>query len=376
MARTTTTAAKTTRTRAAKPSVQKGAEQHANHESLKQVEGETSTPDSLLDRAAAIQQQVEADRKAGMVQQPAGATEFKQGEGFVAAKLNDANLQSPRISHSVLVSSIVKASINRKAAITLEVAVVLSVFAAEKSSSKQAKKELYAVYKEAGYDCNVGGDGHDYKTINRRISYIADFFDSLKVEELNAIMGDTKGEEALTMLVNWLSNKYIFRSMNDVLLAAGKTPPSQTRTEAAKGSGTEGDDKGQGGNQQPPQGGQGPSGGGAAGEGQGQSVFQTSAAANPTGVPQSGPSEADKGVMAAMQQAGAERKQEQTVNDDGKFMKFSFEGATLLIPADYKVECLTELSLKLQLAAHHMKGRDTVDKEVLEHEFSAAAVAH
>lgn len=366
MPRTASTAAKST-TRTPRASAKTGAAQHANQENLKN-EGSAPQPapsaDDLMSRAAAIQAQVEADRKAGMPTAPAPAPTFQQGAGFVDTKLNDANLQSPRIGHAVLVSNIVKAGMDRKSAITLEVAVVLAVFCANGSSSKSAKKELYTIYKEAGYDCTVGGDGKDYNTVNRRINYVTKFFDSLKVEELNAIMGETKGEEALKMVCNWLSSKYIFRSMNDVLVAAGAPVPPQThKPKGAEGGTDQGGNAGGnqgGGNQQPP------SGGGAA-EGQGQSVFQTSATATPTGTPQ--PSEADKGVMAAMQQAGAQR--EQAAQDNS--LRFTFEGATLLVPKDYKVECLHDLGMKLLNAAMHMKGADRVNVEALNAEFAAVA---
>lgn len=298
---------------------------------------------------------------------------------------NDANLKPIHISHEVLVNSIKSANAGFKAAVSLEIAVVCAVFIDVGDTGTNAKKELYSIYKDAGYDCEVGGKGADYKTVNRRINYATKFFESLPKDELKTVMGASRDDMAINTLMVHISGKYGLKSMSDVIAASGATPPSRQprladSTQPRNQQG--GSDNQQGGNTGGTGGGNagpGPQGGGTATE-QGQGVFHTSATATPTGVPQGQPSESDHAVMAAMQQAEAQRLSA-PVNpselrlDPAKWFSFTYEGATVFLPTDLKTECLIDLGLKLAEVGHHTKTR-TIDVTVLNEQFAKEAVAH
>lgn len=281
----------------------------------------------------------------------------KMTEGTTPTQTNDANLQPPRVSHAVLVSSVKSAAASFKAAINLEVAVACAVFLTTDDTSPAAKKELYSVYKDAGYDCDVGGTGKDYKTVNRRIGYAAKFYDSLEAEVLPLIVGDAKDEAAIQTLVAHLSAKYNFRSMNDVLYAAGLEPPTRKAAVA-------------------------PAAEGAAPAGQPAAAAPTATPA-PAPAPVTGvPSEADKGVMAAVAQAGEQRQQEavgtgerREYDDQSKWLRHEYEGATIILPLDMSPSTLGELGIKLMHAANQMRG-SKIDAPTLNAEFEENVAAH
>lgn len=303
----------------------------------------------------------------------------------------------PRVAHSLLVSSIMQAGASFKSAINMEVAVCLTVFANARAANLTAKKELYGIYKEAGYDCEVGGTGKDYKTVNRRIGYAAQFFGSLKEGTVEEWMGDeTRDNAALQSVVNRLAVAYNFRSMNDVQAASGVVPVArQPRQSPAKGP--QAPDGGTG-TQAGPQGGQGPSGGSATQEpvkavtatdqktidaakvrfdkGDAPTVRQASVLAkygiNLETAKQ--PDTGDKGVLDALKVTGAARLAEQArrEQDSDKWIRVEFEGITVIVPTDAKRECIADLGIKLMTAANQMKG-DKVDAKLLAETFAAVA---
>lgn len=356
MASRTTASPRSTGTarRVSAKSAAAGAAQHANQANL-QPQGGTQ---SIVQKAADVQAQGNPN-KLPETTAPAPAP----------TQTNDANLVMPHVQHSVLVSNLKAVNAGFKAAINLEIAIACAVFAEAGATDTKAKKELYSVYKDAGFDCEVGGEGKDYKTVNRRIGYAAQFFDSLEKDAIKTVMGEARDDAAIQTLTAHLSTKYNFRYISDVLEAAGVTPPSrQPRTTGGNdntGGGTQGGSAGPA-----------PQGGGTANE-QGQSVFRTSATATPTGVPTAG----DQGVMAAMGEATQQREAAQQpaparreFDDASKWVRHSFEGATLFVPVDMKTECLHELGIKLVQAAAHMRGAK-IDVATLNAEFKEA-VAH
>jgi hypothetical protein len=354
MARTASTPARKSTPR--KSGAAAGAAQHANQQAMQTQTAPVATP---------------APSPAQDLQQRANAivAEGNTGNGGNGPKTDDANLVMPHIQHSVLVTSMKGAVAGFKAAINLEIAIACAVFVEAGDSGTKAKKELYSVYGEAGFDCKVGGEGKDYKTVNRRIGYAAQFFDSLPKDSLKTIMGEARDEAALQVLVAHIATKYNFRDMSDVQEAAGIAPAVR---QPRNGGSQDGGGNASGGNA--PQGG---SGGGGAAQGTGQSVFQTSATATPTGVPQ--PDAGDQGVMGAVAQAGAQREAAQQnrreFDDQSKWVRHTYEGATILLPVDFKVACLHELGIKLVQAAAHMRG-DRMDVATLAAEFKEAVAAH
>lgn len=321
---------------AAKTSAAAGAAQHANEANLsQQPQGGTGTT------------------------APA-PTPQAQAPGAPAQQTNDANLRVPHVAHEALVRNIKGADASFKAAINLEIAVACAVFIDFGGTDLSAKKELMAVYADAGYDCKVGGEGKDYKTVSRRMGYAVQFYNSLEKDALKNVMGEARDDAAIQTLVAHIAGKYNFRSMNDVLLASGVTPPSRAPR-------TPGGDNGQ----------QGGGSGGNANEQAGQSVFKTSATTNPTGVPQGQPSEGDKGVLAAMEQAAGQREQGRREQDDpSKWVKVMYEGATIVLPADMKTECLFQMGMKLVQAANEMHGATTIVAAALNEQFKELAAAH
>lgn len=340
---------RTASTRASRKTADAGAAQAANAAGLEQVSNPAPTPAP----------QATAPQASGT-----NAADNKDSKPTATAPTNDANLVVPRVSHTLLVQAIKGVTNGFKAAICSELAVCIAVFHASESTSKDAKKELYSVFKDAGFDCEVGGGGKDYKTVNRRIGYAADFYNSLEKEPLTILLGEFKDEQAMKVLEGWLLTKYNFRSMSDVIEASGKTPPSRQPRNTGDG--------GSGGTQQPQ--------GGAQEGQQGTQVFGSTGAANPvTAPPQGGaqPDAGDKGVMAAMQQASEQREgqQRRESDDTSRYVRHTYEGATIIVPVDYKVACLHELGVKLIQAAAHMRG-DKVDAATLTEQFKEAVANH
>lgn len=288
-------------TRAARKSVARGAAQHANGESLKTLQQE---PKNVSDKP-----------------QP-----------------NDVALHVPFVEHDVLVNSIRVSTAGFKAAINLEIAVACAVFIDQDGTGTQAKKELYSIYADAGYDCKVGGEGKDYKTVSRRIGYAAQFFDSLK-DGLRTVVGAARDEAAIQALVNHVATKYNFRSMSDVQEASGVVPAHRQKTNTDEGGGA---------------------------VQVAQPVVQS---------PQGGatPDINDKGVMAALQQTETERSAikagRREYDDPAKWMQFNYEGATLCVPVGMRTDCLADLGIKLMTAARDMHGAATVVPAVLNEVF-------
>lgn len=300
---------------------------------------------------------------------------------------------SPRVAHALLVNGIIQAAGSFKSAINMEVAVCLTVYAEFRNTGVTAKKELYAVYKEAGYDCEVGGTGKDYKTVNRRMGYAAQFYDSLPRGKVEEFMGDeTKDLAALMSIVNHLTQEYNFRSMNDVLTAAGVTPPQGRGKAKPK-------EEGEGGNgpKASPAPTQPPSGGTPAPAPVVQptatdqktidaAVKRVMAGEEPTprqatvlakyGMDEktaapAQPDAGDQAVAAAIAAAGGRRE-----TDSAKWVKITYDGATMLLPSDMKPEALLDLGIKLTQVAGHMSGKATIDAKALTEAFSAVAAAH
>lgn len=298
---------------------------------------------------------------------------------------------APRVAHAFLVSSIIQAAGSFKSAINLEVAVCLTVYAQYRSSALPAKKELYSVYKEAGYDCEVGGTGKDYKTVNRRIGYAAQFFDSLSRGKVEEFMGDeTHDLAALMAIVNHLTQEYNFRSMNDVLTAAGVTPP-QGRGKAKpkeEGEGGGGQAKATPAPTSPPTGGTpAPSPTPTATDQKtiDAAIKRVMAGDEPTDrqaavlkkydmeptKAQPQPDAGDQAVAAAIAAATGVREA-----DSSKWVKLAYDGATMLLPVDMKPEALLDLGIKLTQLAGHMTGKAVIDAKALTEAFAGVTAAH
>jgi hypothetical protein len=84
------------------------------------------------------------------------------------------------------VTAIKKASMHRKSALHLELAVGLALF-----GDSGTKADLTEVYDAAGYDC-LQPEGADYKTINRRVNASEWLFDHLGPDEIADWSGDLK----------------------------------------------------------------------------------------------------------------------------------------------------------------------------------------
>lgn len=84
------------------------------------------------------------------------------------------------------VTAIKNASMHRKSALHLELAVGLALF-----GEKGTKANLTEVYTAAGYDCREP-EGTDYKTINRRVNAAEWLFDYIGAEELADWVGEAK----------------------------------------------------------------------------------------------------------------------------------------------------------------------------------------
>lgn len=318
--------------------------------------------------------------------------------GHALANIEQASKPiAPRVSHVTLVSSIIAAAASFRSAINTEVAVCLSVFAQAKGTGTAAKKELYSIYKEAGYDCEVGGTGKDYKTVNRRMNYASKFFESLKEGDVEEMMGDENREQlALQSIVNHLTQKFNFRSMNDVLAAAGVETPTAAKKRTRKPEPSVADMKK---GAEPPivpvtlpeglpktvvatyeatkkrvEGGDAPT------ERQ-ASILAKHKIAVPIKTPapatdaggliargnaiikegdKAGPNHEDMGVMGEMQAAGqaraaAQMNRRESDNSD-KWTRVTFKGITLIVPNDVQPGELSDFAIALMKVTNTMKG--------------------
>lgn len=297
-----------------------------------------------------------------------------------------------RVSHPILVDSITRAGSSFKTAINLEVAVSLIVYARFKGNNLKAKKEIYSVYKDAGYDCEVGGNGRDYKTVNRRAGYIEKFFENvMDTNDIEEVIGDARDAEAVQQLVNHLTTEYNFRSMNDVLHAAGVEPPSEVWANEKKKAKTSANTAAVG-NTSTKAGGakgdalpQGTSGEGGVDAATGQPLtkegeidkrtkpadnsdtaegVKTRMENNPNPLDKlsdkiqevnpEAADEGDKGVAAAVQAQGEERANRRATDNSDKWIRVQHDGIIMVIPVDVKADDLHELGTMLIRAAAKM----------------------
>jgi hypothetical protein len=329
-------------------------------------------------------------------------TQTAQTTGAVASGVTNgqalANIEQaskpipPRIAHPILVHTISDAAKSFKSAINLEVAVCLAVFAQHRGVSLAAKKELYSVYKEAGYECEVGGTGRDYKTVNRRLNYAGVFYGSLKGKvAVEDMMGDENRDQvALLSVINYLEKEYNFRSMNDVVAAAGVETPSAAAKKKKVDKPSVAEMKGvKASANEPPvipveqqkelpkvvqmtvdaaqkrlERGEKPT------ERQ-QGILDKAGIVLPAKAaqPPLEPDSNDKGVMEAMQVAGSVREQSRRETDNENWIRVTFAGAILIVPNDMAPEALGELGIKLMALANQMKGKK-IDRESIVKDFA------
>jgi hypothetical protein len=120
-----------------------------------------------------------------------------------------------------------------KAALHLELAVSLSIFAySDTGADLITKRHVMSIYGEAGFDVNPNGE--DYKTISRRINAAAKLYNTLGGRpEIDRILEGTTEDLAIEMLKNHLTQEYNFSGINAVLAAAGSPVPQYNTPERA-----------------------------------------------------------------------------------------------------------------------------------------------
>lgn len=127
------------------------------------------------------------------------------------------------------VTAIKNASLHRKSALHLELAVGLALF-----GDSGTKTDLTEIYAAAGYDCLLP-EGADYKTINRRVNAAEWLFDYIGPDELAEWAGEAKKAariEAIRARVEALK----LDTINAVKALVGKpVVPNRTVTEPGNG---------------------------------------------------------------------------------------------------------------------------------------------
>ncbi len=114
------------------------------------------------------------------------------------------------ITMETCVAEMNRASLNRKAALQIELAVGLAVFL----TASDPKVTLCEVYANAGYQCLLPS-GMDYKTVNRRINATGELFKFLTVDKLKKWVGRNHEADMITALVLGLE-PYSIVAMSDV----------------------------------------------------------------------------------------------------------------------------------------------------------------
>lgn len=178
-----------------------------------------SAPNAVVGKA------VSDKLKAG--QEPkAPAPELKQADKLANKRLSE-------ITDEVCVSAMEKALGFGKAALHIECAIALAIFATDKVGvNKYTKNRVMEVYKKAGYNVSPAGD--DYKTCNRRMNVFSNFFTKIGAPKVQEMMDGAKEAKAIEALKNFLTTEYNFKGVNDIIEAATGKKPKQTNTPAAR----------------------------------------------------------------------------------------------------------------------------------------------
>ena len=127
-----------------------------------------------------------------------------------------------KLSLTACAEALAHAALNRKAALQVELAVGLAVFAMHGDTSKEARAMLNDAYAAAGYFCRHINEP-DYKTINRRINATASLYEKLPISKWIGRLADY---DAIKAVCEGLEPYELF-TVQDVLryAAPAKVPP-------------------------------------------------------------------------------------------------------------------------------------------------------
>jgi hypothetical protein len=156
-------------------------------------------------------------RKSAVIPAPAG---FKIDKVDKKAE-KKADERFLGISTATLVTAIENANGFGKSALHLELAVGLALFSNIGKADINAKKSLYEIYRQAGFQCKKATDA-DYKTVSRRINVVSHLYkwlgEKAAVDEWTVA---TTEMQTIQVIVTNIE-EYGFKGMNDVLARVGK----------------------------------------------------------------------------------------------------------------------------------------------------------
>jgi hypothetical protein len=125
-------------------------------------------------------------------------------------------------------ASLRAASMNRRAAVQIEIAVGFAVCLDTLPQRRLAKETLVSIYADAGVPCREPGDV-EWKSVQRRISATLDLFDHIGENEVKKWAGDAQR----TVLINQLVAKIEplkLASTNEIISVCKKEPkPGEKR---------------------------------------------------------------------------------------------------------------------------------------------------
>lgn len=159
------------------------------------------------------------------------------------------NARSPiSISAATCVEALANSFLSRRQALQAELAVGLVIFAAEgDEATKEAKRDLRALYATAGYLC-VDSKGTDYKNINKRINITAALYTVIGRKTVRQWIGTYTEGDVLAAVILSIED-FQFSTLDDVLeycnkpnnktarQRANEAKAAEARANAAKGRG-------------------------------------------------------------------------------------------------------------------------------------------
>lgn len=120
----------------------------------------------------------------------------------------------------IYLACLANAALHRRAAILIELSVGLCIAHDFITSEAEARAMLVNVYASAGYNC-LAPDGHDYKTINRRVNISFLLFNKIGADAVGAALGNLPGHRRIEAIQAMLA-PLALNSMDDVLAYCGR----------------------------------------------------------------------------------------------------------------------------------------------------------
>jgi hypothetical protein len=134
------------------------------------------------------------------------------------------------VTEKAMIDAISDAGAWSKQALEMELATGLALFAANGGVSLESKRQLQAIYVQAGYKADAISSEH-YKTVRRRIDASAGLYEHIGHDEIVSWIGRAKDRNAIQKIVSNLE-EYNLDSIQSVFALIGKKPAAKPKANA------------------------------------------------------------------------------------------------------------------------------------------------